>query len=158
MTSKRIARTLDLSAFRDGVDAGLASVAAQAASQCEASPAPVIGGTAPMAALPLVSSAVTAPSARRPVDPYRQRLSVRPTRRTYFRFAAWACGRATRPLLGDVAALWTQGNASLAQEWLDDLYMALSTPAPDDDTPPCIAEKFSDIAHDIHRSAQELDQ
>lgn len=34
MTTKRIARTLDLSAFRGGADAGLASVAAQAATAC----------------------------------------------------------------------------------------------------------------------------
>lgn len=26
-----------------------------------------------------------------------------------------------------------------------------------DDLPPCVAEKFSDIAHDIHQSAMEID-
>lgn len=29
---------------------------------------------------------------------------------------------------------------------------------PDDEPPPCIAEKMTDIAYDIQRSAQEIDQ
>ncbi len=39
-------------------------------------------------------------------------------------------------------------------------WLAVRTPTPtrDDDLPPCVAEKFGDIAHDIHRSAMEIDQ
>lgn len=120
-------------------------------------PMPLIGGTVPATALPLAPSAAATPPARHLTDPTQQRTTSRPTRRTYFRFAAWACRRTTRPSLDDVAVLWTQGNTALAQEWLDDLHMALAAPDPDDDIAPCIAEKFGDIAHDIQRSAQEID-
>ena len=118
---------------------------------------PSIGGTVPALALPLASppAPASAPQHLAGRDPHR--LSTRPTRRTYFRFATWACRRASRPSLEDVMALWAQGNAALAQEWLDDLHMALSAPDPEDDIAPCIAEKFGDIAHDHYQSTRETD-
>lgn len=93
-----------------------------------------------------------------PVTPANRRFTTRPGRINYFHFAIWAMRSCDEPTCEAVAALWTGGNRRLAQQWIDDLHCALTAPDPDDDPPPCIAEKMTDIAYDLHRSALEIDQ
>lgn len=156
MSSKKSAPALNLQAFKQGPAAGLASVAEQVRAH-QRPLGPAIGGTLPAVALPPTSMPASTAAFRRASCREPSRLSARPTRRTYFRFAAWAVRQPAPLALDAVTDLWTQGNAALAQEWLDDLFMALNTPDPDDDLAPCIAEKFDDVMHGIHRSAMEID-
>lgn len=92
-----------------------------------------------------------------PAAPMR-RCAARPSRRVYFHFATWVARMGRMPEVEAVAQHWTRGNARLAQEWIDDLYRARAARDPDDDLPPCVVGKYGDIAHDIHRSALEIDQ
>lgn len=88
-----------------------------------------------------------------PAVPVNRRFILRPTRCLYFHFAIWAIAQHKTPTRETVAALWTRGNRELAQRWIDDLRRARTAPDPDDDPPPCIAEKMTDIAHAIHHAA-----
>ena len=52
------------------------------------------------------------------------------------------------------------GRAAAERRDAGDRYLRRARAArdPDDDLPPCVVGKCGDIAHDIHRSALEIDQ